>query len=170
MPPFSSFIMWTHKNTFAIGGLRNIGYASSSDFLLVLSSQGEGIFNCITGEKVARKYNCEDWYAQLNQQSFTIRGFDVLQESEVVTCWLYGGDTLPKTTKDGWQLKSSDPEPDDEPFQQYMVKRIYLISPTVEKAYVGKDGACYLRTFGFSHPGNSFVTATSCDLIIYSRP
>jgi len=46
--------MWTHKNTLAIGGLENVGFATNQDLLTVLSSQGQGIFDCITAEKNAR--------------------------------------------------------------------------------------------------------------------
>ncbi len=161
--------MWAHKSTFAIGGLHNTGYAPNSDYLLVLSPQGEGIFDCVTGEKIARKYNNEDWYDELNQQTFAIKGFNILHDIEVVTCGLYGGDNLPKATNDGWQLEMLDPAPEDEPFQQFMVRRVYLVSPKGEKTFIGKDGACELRALGFSQTGNSLIIATSCELIIYSR-
>ncbi|ACU59260.1 hypothetical protein [Chitinophaga pinensis] len=54
--------MWIHKNTFAIGGLENVGYAPMQDQLLVLSTQGEGIFDCIKGEKIARYESQGDWW------------------------------------------------------------------------------------------------------------
>ncbi|MGY6647451.1 hypothetical protein [Wenyingzhuangia sp. IMCC45574] len=81
-----------------------------------------------------------------------------------------GGDNLSKKTKDSWSLTATLPEPDDKPFEEYLVRRVYLISPDKkEKIFVGKDAACELRAFGFSSTGKSFVIATSCDLIIYSR-
>ncbi|WP_177765842.1 hypothetical protein [Flavobacterium sp. I3-2] len=162
--------MWTHKNTFGVGGLENIGYVSNQDFLIVLSSQGQGIFDCKTGEKVARKHDDSDWWHKLNKSTNSIVGFDFLANIEINTCGLYGEDNLSKTTQDGWTLIISDPEPDDKPFERYLVNRIYLQSPDRKvKIFVGKNGACELRAFGFSDTGNTFIIALSCDLIIYSR-
>ena len=160
--------IWTHKNTFAIGGLENIGYAPNQDFLLVLSSQGQGIFNCKTGEKIARQN--EEWWDKFNKKTNSIVGFDVLENIEIPTCGLYGEDHLLKTTQDSWSLIVTEPEPDDKPFEKYLVKRIYLVTPDKkEKIFAGKDSACELRAFGFSDTGKTFVIALSCDLIIYSR-
>lgn len=162
--------MWTHKNTFAIGGLENVGYAPLKDLLIVLSSQGQGIFDCIKGEKIARQHNDSDWWKGFNEATNSIVGFDQLKSIEIQTCGLYGVDNLPKATLDGWTLVASEPEPDDKPFEKYIVTRIYLISPDKQqKLLVGKDGPCELRAFGFSGTGNSFIIALSCDLTIYSR-
>ena len=162
--------MWTHKNTFAIGGLENIGYANNQDLLIVLSSQGQGIFDCIVGEKIARQSDDSNWWDNFNQETNSIKGFDRLSDFEIQTCGLYGVDNLSKATLDGWTLIVSEPEPDDKPFEKYLVQKIYLVSPNKqEKKFVGKNGACELRAFGFSETGDSFVIALSCDLTIYSR-
>jgi hypothetical protein len=162
--------MWTHRNTFAIAGLENIGYASQQDNLIVLSSQGQGIFDCIVGEKIARLNNDSDWWLNFNQDTNSIIGFDILCKVEISTCGLYGEDRLPKVTNDGWALKISQPEADDKPFEKYLVQKIYLVSPDEkQKILVAKDGACELRAFGFSDTGKSFIVGLSCELIIYSR-
>lgn len=162
--------MWTHKGTFAIGGLENVGYASEQDLVIVLSSQGEGIFDCLKGERVARKHNDADWWKDFNQTSNSIKGFDCLENIEIQTSGLYGEDHLPKTTADGWCLLISERQPDDTPFEKYLIHRIYLISPDKrEKVLVGKDGPCELRAYGFSETGASFIIALSCEVIIYSR-
>jgi hypothetical protein len=162
--------MWTYKNTFAIGGLENIGYAPKQDFLLVLSTQGQGIFNCKIGEKIARQNDDMEWWDKFNETSNSILGFDILKDVEIPTCGLYGEDNLSKATQDGWTLVASGPEPDDKPFEQYLVTRIYLVSPDKnQKIFIGKDGPCKLRAFGFSDTGDTFVIALSCNLVIYSR-
>jgi hypothetical protein len=162
--------MWKHQNTYAIGGLENVGYANGQDLLIALSTQGEGIFDCIKGEDIARLNNSSDWWNDFNKQTNSIRGFDLLEGIEIKTFGLYGEDKLPKSTEDGWMLLTSEPEPDDSPFEQYLVKKVYLVSPDkMEKRFLSKDGACELRTFGFSSTGNSFIIATSFELIIYSR-
>ncbi len=162
--------MWNLKNTFAIGGLENVGFACNRDILLVLSSQGQGIFDCLNGNKIARKKDEADWWKEFNEETNTIRGFDGLENEIVKTCGLYGDDILKKSTKDGWTLIISEPQPDDKPFEKYLIRKIYLVnSETREEIFVGKDGACELRAFGFSDTGNSFIIALSCDLTIYSR-
>lgn len=121
--------MWTHKNTFAIGGLENVGFAQGQDHLMVLSSQGQGIFNCLTGEKVARLHNNDDWWDNFDETTHSIVGFDVLDSIVVPTCGLYGEDTLVKTTGDGWMLQISASEPDDKPFQQFPgAKNIFSVA------------------------------------------
>ena len=162
--------MWEHKDTFSIGGLDNIGFAPKQDSLLVLSSQGQGIFDCIRGEKVARLNNGSDWWKDFNQSTNSINGFDILSNVEIYTSGLYGGDHLPKVTADGWTLIVSQPQPDDKPFENYLVQRIFLLSPDKrEEIFITKDGPCELRAYGFSDTGDSFVVALSCDLTIYSR-
>jgi hypothetical protein len=161
--------MWTHKNTFAIGGLDNVGYAPGQDTLIVLSSQGQGIFDCIKGEKIARQHNDSEWWQLFNQATSSILGFDILDSIEIPTSGLYGKDYLSKATTDGWTLISSA-ESDDKPFEKNLGQRIYLISPDrKEKTFIAKDGPCELRAFGFSDTGRSFIVALSCDLTIYSR-
>jgi len=162
--------MWIHKNTFAIGGLQNVGYAPNQDILMVLSSQGEGIFNCITGEKIARKHNDDNWWFDTyNPETNIVEGFDCLHNIKIQTHGLNGGDNLPKKTIDGWQLISANPEPGEKPFEQYMVTKLHLESPNKqEKIYLTKDGACEFRAFGFSSTGKSFIIASSCELHIYT--
>jgi len=100
----------------------------------------------------------------------SIVGFDQIANIEIHTCGPYGADNLPKTATDGWTLIASETEPDDKPFEKYLVQRIYLISPDKQQKFiVGKDGACELRAFGFSETENPLIIALSCDLIIYSR-
>jgi hypothetical protein len=45
---------WKKIANHAVGGLFQIGYAEDSDLLLVLSHNGRGIFDCLTGERIAR--------------------------------------------------------------------------------------------------------------------
>ncbi len=162
--------MWVHKNTFAIGGLENVGYAPMQDQLLVLSTQGEGIFDCVKGEKIARYESQGDWWTRFNEQENTITGFAHLADTRIQTCGLYGGDYMSKLTADGWALVKGAPEPEDPPFEKFMVQKIYLVSPDKkQKIFIDKDGPCELRAFGFSDTGNTFIVALSCDLVIYSR-
>ncbi|WP_343689955.1 hypothetical protein [Chitinophaga sp.] len=160
--------MWSHKNTYAIGGLENVGYADNSDNLIVLSSQGRGVFSCVTGEKIDR--DSLDWWSQFDESTSAIRGFGLLAGAIIKTSGLYGKYFLPTETNDGWTLIKRENEVDDPPFEKYRVTKIFLTSPNNEKIiFISKDGPCELRSFGFSPTGNSFVVALSCELAIWSR-
>jgi len=45
---------WRHVASHGIGGLTDIGYGEGSDLLLVVSHNGRGVFDCLSGERVAR--------------------------------------------------------------------------------------------------------------------
>ena len=47
---------WRTVGTVAVGGLRSVGFDRQSDLLLVVSIQGRGIIDCLSGAKVARDY------------------------------------------------------------------------------------------------------------------
>jgi|SRR5688572_2674711 len=152
--------IWKHKNTFAIGGLQEVGFAENQDTLLLLSSHGEGIFNCLTGEKIGRQSNGFDWWNRYNKATNTIKGFGALENNEVKVSGLTLGDILPKFTIDGWKLQT----------EKSKVLKIFLLDQdSKEKIFIAEDGPCELRTFGFSPTEKSFIVALSCELIIYSR-
>lgn len=160
--------MYKYKNTFTIGGLEDIGYAPGTDILLVLSSQGEGLFDCTEGRKLARRSNDFDWWKRYNSQNSSIEGFDILQGIIIKTSGLIAGDNLVKKMND-YELVSVA-EHDDKPFEEYTVNKIYLNKGnTGEIVFITKDGPCEIRAFGFSETGNSFAIALSCEIIIYSR-
>ena len=45
---------WEKVTSAAVGGLTDLGFSKSNPYLLIISSQGRGVFDCNTGEKVAR--------------------------------------------------------------------------------------------------------------------
>ena len=47
-------IPWRLLEAHAVGGLTDVGFGRRSDLLLVVSSQGRGVFDCVTGQRVAR--------------------------------------------------------------------------------------------------------------------
>lgn len=150
---------WKHVSTWAIGGLFQVGYAEGLDLLLVLSSQGRGIFDCLTGEKLAR--DDEEAHDFLDAVRLTASGFGPLNNRTIRTAGLFGGG-LPRTTNDGWFAEKQ--------MWAWPTRSIYLAAPRKrEPVVVADDGACELRAFGFSETGRSFVVATSCDLTIFAR-
>jgi hypothetical protein len=55
--------------------------------------------------------------------------FERMAVIEIQICGMYGADNLLKSTVDGWTLIITEPQPDDEPFEKYLVHRIYLVDP-----------------------------------------
>jgi hypothetical protein len=150
---------WRSHPVYAVGGLFGVGYAAGSDLLLVLSSQGRGVFNCLTGEKLARDYQeAHDFFDPVR---LTAAGFGPLAGQSVRVAGLFGGG-LPLTTLDGWCLEAQA--------RAWPTHSVLLTAPGArEPLCIGEDGACELRACGFSESGRSFVIATSCDLAMIAR-
>ncbi len=150
---------WRPVQVFAVGGLFGVGYATGSDLLLVLSSQGRGVFDCLTGEKLARDYNeAHDFFDLIR---LTAAGFGPLAGQSIRIGGLFGGG-LPLTTTDGWCLEAQA--------RAWPTHSVFLTAPgSREPICVGEDGACEFRACGFSETGRTFIIATSCDLTIFAR-
>ncbi len=161
--------MWKKIGDIAVGGLREVGYNNNEEYLVVLSSNGRGIFSCKTGQKVARDY--DDYYMEkYDSDNGIVEGFDCLKGEKIVCCGLEFEDFLKKETSDGWKVVKNPPEPDDSPFERYNVEKIYLLNKSGNQIiYTTKISVCELRTYGFSTNGMTFIVATSCSLEIWNR-
>ena len=156
---------WRLLATHAVGGLTEVGYAPSSDLLLAVSSQGRGVFDCTTGERIARDH--EEFWDDINETLLTSRGIGPLSDTIIRLAGLHGGG-LPMTTADGWQLEVI---PVDWP------EHLLFITLPFKPGHQGRDnsfkivqdGVTSFRAAGFSETGQSFVFATSSDLNVYSR-
>jgi hypothetical protein len=63
--------MWSHQRTYAIGGLENVGFFDNEDKILVLSSQGLGVIDCLAGTKVFRSE--EEWWHLFVKETSTLK-------------------------------------------------------------------------------------------------
>ena len=159
-------VPWRASATQAVGGLTDVGFISGTDFLLVLSSQGRGIYDCLTGERVARD-RAEDY--PFDTSSLTAPAFADFDTHTVHTAGLHGGG-LALTTRDGWSI---------EHFVFDWPETIVTLSPPGQSSgYVtlGTPTAIYrlpsdstTRAFGFSPTGRSLVVASSSDLHLICR-
>jgi hypothetical protein len=93
---------WTQHSIFAIGGLIQVGFAPQSDYLLVVSHQGRGVFDCVSRQKLARDAN-----DAFDESELTAEGIGLLAGQKIRTAGLFGG-SLPTTTADGRHNKSMD--------------------------------------------------------------
>jgi hypothetical protein len=156
---------WSLAGSVAIGGLTEVGFAENSDLLLVLSSQGRGVIDCMTGQKVARDHSVDETEAWYGSNCLIGTGFGPLEGKQV---WLSGivGGGLPVITKGGWSVERLQIDwPDEcllllEPFSS-----IYRADAGFTKLVVERE----VRAFGFSFSGRSLVIATSSYVTIYCR-
>lgn len=149
---------WRLVKIIAVGGLVNVGFVQNSNLIIVVSHNGGGIFDCSTSEKIAR--NHEEFWIYFDDETGKVRGFDVLEGQTIQTHGFFGGDNLPKTTKDGWRL---------EKIENNDFNEIILISPNEKKEIIGNDKVVEIKAFGFSEDEKFFVIAQSSDLTIFQR-
>lgn len=159
---------WTTLGISAIGGLFAVGFADGSDLLQVVSSQGNGVFDCTNGERLARDY--ADVFGLFDEVTLKVQGIGPLQGMLIPTAGLNGGNLLSETS-DGWQLQ------DELTASQHTlrgpIRSIFLEQTAVyqepERTCVGSEEPCELRAYGFSPTGRSFVIASSCQIEIFCR-
>ena len=156
---------WRRFCTHAVGGLLAIGYAPHSDYLLVVSSAGRGVYDALSGERIARDREAAgDW---LNAIELTTEGIGPLATQSIRTGGLFGGG-LPLLTSDRWNIAViTAPWPTTHVF--LVEPQANLYGAVVGGVKVEIVDICEFRAAGFSETGNSFAVATSCDLTLYSR-
>ncbi len=150
---------WKQIGIHLVGGLFQIGYAENSDLLLVLSLNGRGLFDCLTGQKIAR--DREDSQETFDETTLIAKGFDLLDGQEIKTAGLFGG-TLSTKTRDGWNLSIRE--------LSYNMNGVYLnLENSDDEMLIADDKISEIRAFGFSETEKTFVIATNSDLTIFSR-
>lgn len=92
---------WGIKTVAAVGGLTEVGFDDSSDHLLVFSSQGRDVFDCKTGDRVARDRSVETVESWYGPDMLIGIGIGPLVGKHVRLAGLNGGG-LPCLTNDGW--------------------------------------------------------------------
>ncbi|MGO4157478.1 hypothetical protein [Cupriavidus sp. YAF13] len=156
---------WRKASVFAVGGLESVGFDRESEHLLVVSSQGRGVFDCRVGKRVARDdANQIGDYLHLEAQ-----GIGPLDGKVIRMAGLYGGG-LPLATEDRWSLEIVT--------LNWPATSILLFEPDswLFGSLYGKPDSFHkialeseVRACGFSASGRSLVIATSSDLTIFVR-
>lgn len=157
-----------------IGGLLGIGFAvhpdSGHDLVMVVTNDGHGLFDAVTGEKIARERDPDPETSTPDASpDLTCPGFGPIEGTRVHIAGLFGGG-LHSTTPDGWTLDVVNPEwPHDR-----------VILSTDGGAHKGPPGGTWwhvfhseyseLRAAGFSPSGLTLAVATSSDLTLWVRP
>ncbi len=156
---------WRKKTEHAVGGLVAVGFGDGSDDLLVVSSQGRGVFDCTTGERVARDRG-DAAYDSIRLEAL---GIGPLQDQVIRVSGLDGGG-LPAGTDDGWSA--------DRFVIEWPIESLVL-TPPGSWIYGVLDGRRHdftkvfedseIRAWGFSPTGKTLLLATSSEVVIYGR-
>ena len=155
---------WTLTGSIAVGGLTEIGFSKRSEHLLVISSRGRGVVSCDTGEKVARDYETDgDW---LDLNGLLCLGIGPISEELIQIAGLHGGG-LPLGNGRGEHIEVAYPNwPRAELIFCANYKSAFVEGHHSHCSSIASD---YLRSFGFSWSGNSLAYATGSDVHVFSR-
>lgn len=165
IPASSSPAGWRQTGTFAVGGLTEIGFAQHAELLLVVSSNGRGVIDCGTGQRIAR--DDEDggsWYDTSNLQC---AGVGPLEGATIAIAGLHGGG-LPTINRYGESLHVVAPD--------WPTQDVVFCASAGDPFIEGRQSDCTIvvsgidiRAYGFSWSGNVLAVATSSDLWIFTK-
>ena len=157
-----------------VGGLLGIGFAShpdgGHDLVMVVSRDGHGLFDAVTGEKIARDRDPDPEDSTPEAVTdLSCPGLGPVAGSRVRIAGLFGGG-LHTITADSWILEVVTPAwPNDR----------VLLSRDGGLPHSGPHGERWwhifhsnyseLRAFGFSPSGQTLAVATSSDLSLWTR-
>lgn len=159
---------WSPVGHHSVGGLTDVGFGRATDLLLVVSHAGRGVFDGITGARVARDPDA----ANCTWQDFSeleALGIGPLEDQLVRTSGLAGG-ALPTSTTDRWQIERLMLDwPDESLLLVAPDSWIYEQRPNRSSSFLKLAVESEVRAFGFSPTGRTLLLATSSDLVLYSR-
>ncbi|MGW2013641.1 hypothetical protein [Streptomyces sp. NPDC001927] len=155
----------------AVGGLLGIGFGvdprSGHDLVMVVSSTGHGLFDAVSGEKIARDRDPEDDIPE--GPDLSCPGLGPLTRQRVHIAGLYGGG-LHTTAHGGWSVDAVAPA-----WPHHRV----LLSAEGGAPWRGLHGETWWHVFdatwsefravGFSPSGRTLAVATSSDLSLWTR-
>lgn len=139
-----------------VGGLTEVGFAEDGALLLVLSHDGRGVFDCASGEPIARDENPE---FPFDASGSCAAGIGALAGQTIEVAGLRGG-ALPASTHDGWRIGRNPSKPTADQL---------VVTPPARPPVRLPEFVCELRAFGFSPSGDRLIIATTADLAIYGR-
>lgn len=155
---------WVLSGSVAVGGLTEIGFSTSADLLLVLSSGGRGVIDPAKGAVIARDHQTVgDW---LNEHLLLCDGIGPVEGESIRLAGLSGGG-LPLGSGRGESLELVHPN--------WPLADLIFCSDHGSALIERFQSTClriasdHIRAYGFSWSGNAFAWATSSDVHVYSR-
>lgn len=154
-----------------IGGLLGVGFAphpvSGDDLLMVVSTQGHGLFHAATGERIARDRDPDADSWEPSGPDLSCPGLGPLAGTRVRIAGLHGGGLHAST--DGWGVHVVAP---DWPNHQVLLSTDgfpYRGAPGETWWHIFHANYSELRAAGFSPSGRTLVIATSSDVTLLTR-
>ncbi|MEV0175150.1 hypothetical protein AB0I00_29035 [Streptomyces sp. NPDC050803] len=158
----------------AVGGLVGIGFAThpetGHDLVMVVSHDGHGLFDAVTGERIARERE-PDPEGDLPDADpdLTCPGLGPVAGSRVRIAGLYGGG-LHSTAEGGWAVEVVAPEWPHERVLLSHGSGMPHNEPHGEGWWhVFHSQYSTFRAAGFSPSGQTLAVATSSDLTLWTR-
>ncbi|MER5889758.1 hypothetical protein ABT160_38530 [Streptomyces sp. NPDC001941] len=161
------------EHAIPIGGLLGVGFVghpdSGHDLLMVVSNAGHGLFDTVTGERIARDADPDSGTSTPDSNpDLTCPGLGPVAGTPVRIAGLLGGG-LNSTTPDGWTVDAISPE--------WPHHRVLLSADG--GAHDGPAGGTWwhvfhsdyseLRAAGFSPSGLTMTVTTSSDVTLWTR-
>lgn len=165
---------WRRIACAPVGGLLGIGFVShpgtGHDLVMVVSNDGHGLFDGVTGEKIARDRDPDDEDdSREADPALWCPGLGPAAGVRVRIAGLFGGD-LHTTSGDGWKLEVVAPV---WPNERVLLSRdggLPHPGPHEEDWWhVFHSDYSELRAAGFSPSGQTIAVATSSDLSLWTR-
>lgn len=159
---------WRRVHEIHIGGLTDVGFARDSDLLLVVSHDGRGVLDCISGSKLARDRDTQG--ARWDGANLEAEGIGPLAGVRVRVAGIHGGG-LARLTADGWSAERMPFAWPRESFFLVPPGRALLNDVQGEPPQFTKlaEGAG-VRAFGFSPTGRTLVIAGGDGVTVMTRP
>ncbi|WP_344394955.1 hypothetical protein [Actinomadura alba] len=156
-----------------VGGLLGIGFAahpdSGHDLVMVVSHDGHGLFDAVTGEKIARDYDPDpDTSTPDASPDLTCPGLGPITGTQIHIAGIFGGG-LHRTT-DGWSLYVETPEWPNDRVLLSAGGNMYKDPPGERWWHIFHCNYSTFRAAGFSPSGLTLAVATSSDLTLWTRP
>ncbi|MEV4947297.1 hypothetical protein [Streptomyces sp. NPDC053755] len=160
--------------TTPIGGLLGIGFAvhpdTGHDLVMVVSHDGHGLFDAVTGRKIARDRDPDLATSTPDAHpDLACPGIGPVDGTEIRVAGLFGGG-LHSTTADGWTVDVVSP---DWPHDRVLLSADGGANKGAAGGtwwHVFHSAHAELRTAGFSPSGLTLAVATSSDLTLWTRP
>ena len=155
---------WVKVGAWSVNGLRALGYSGCSRYILTETTDGRGLFDCATGEKIFR-----DRSEYLDQERLLVCPGIGPVEGEIVRMSGLEGGGMPKSSSNGWRIETISYWPKTEILlfspDNWLYGRKYGKPDNFLKIWSGYE----LRACGFSYSGDTLFIGESSGLVIYSR-
>ncbi|MBZ4323055.1 hypothetical protein JNW98_27405 [Streptomyces sp. SCA2-4] len=157
-----------------IGGLLGIGFGvnpdDGNDLVMVVSTNGHGLFDAVTGEKIARDRDPDpETGTPDGHPDLMCPGLGPLTGTQVRIAGLFGGGLHTTTAEGGWSVSVVSPE---WPHHRVVLSADGGINqgPAGDRWWhVLHSDYSELRAAGFSPSGSTLAVATSSDLALWTR-